>query len=160
MILNWKGDGVLIVTPIDVKAIEAVMADPNLSKEEKKDKSDALRTGPKQVMVIPGWNDIDDAIWFKCRDHLTAKIDAGQIEEMVIEEKDDETGERKFVGMTPSDFKNRQGARNGPEQLVKIIRGCNSVATLEKWKKDESRDEIRRELLNRIEEMNKPPSAE
>jgi hypothetical protein len=157
MILNWKGDGVLVVTPIDVKAIEAVLADPNLSEKQKYEKEAALRTGPKQVMLIPGWNDIDDDIWFKCRDHLTDKIDAGKIEEMIKEEKDEATGEKRYVGMKPSDFKNRN-AVNGPEVLVKIIRGCNSVATLTKWKEGEGREEIRSEIFKKIEEMNKPPA--
>jgi hypothetical protein len=158
MILNWKGDGVLVVTPIDLAALEEAK---NIEDEKKRFEAEAaIRTGPKQIMLIPGWNDIEDEVWFKCQGHLTNKIDSGQIEEMIREEKDEITGEKKFIGMKPSDFKNRQGAVNGPEQLVKIIRGCNSVPTLEKWKKDESRDEIRREILNKIDEMNKPPVSE
>ena len=169
MIFNWKGDGVLTITPIDVSVPK------QFDKLDKKDREEAVRpyTDPvDQIVVIPGWNEVSDEIWDLCRPHITSKIDSGKIEELAREEEIPVLGEdgkpllneegkpkkeKKFVGVTVSDFKNRQGANFGPSRLVEIIRGCNSIATLTKWLDEDARDEIRTEIKKQIDKLNAPP---
>ena len=157
MIFNWKGDGALMVMPIDVEQYKSTWLIKD--KKAREEAIKVIEAPVNQVVIIPGWNEIDDSVWFLCRPHIIDKIDDGRIEEMVREEKD-EKGNKTFVGVTILDFKNRQGAILSPEKLVAIIRGCNSVKTLEKWKLQESRDEIRLEIANQIEKLNKPYTPE
>jgi hypothetical protein len=166
MILNWKGDGVLTVAPYDVKEFKQF---DSLSKRDREGAVREMSVPIDQVVIIPGWNEVADEVWFLCRDHLLNKIDAGMIEELVREEivgdidEDgkpvlDEKGAPKnkkvFVGATISDFKNRQGATYNPARLVEIIRGCGSIAVLEKWRSEDARDEIRAEIKNQIDKLN------
>jgi hypothetical protein len=153
MILKWNGDGPLSISPIDVEPYKTAWAIKDLREKEAIIKR--LQSPVKNVVLVPGWNEVEDNTWFLCRAHVVDKIDSGKIEELVREEKG-EDGEKKFVGVTISDFKNRQGAILNPEYLVKIIRGCFVVKTLEKWKALESRDEIRLEIVNQIDKLNKP----
>jgi hypothetical protein len=153
MILNWKGDGPLSVSPIDITPYKDAWAIKDIKEKEAVIKR--LQSPVKPVVLVPGWNEVDDNVWFLCRNHIIDKIDSGKIEELSREEKGDD-GAKKFVGITIGDFKNRQGAVYSPERLVQIIRGCNVIKTLESWKKQESRDEIRLEIAFQLEKLNKP----
>lgn len=157
MIVNWKGDGVLAVQPIDVAPF--IEAQKITDRKRREEEIRIINQNVKPVILAPGWNEVDDSLWDKCRDHLTNKIEDGSIEEM-SKEVTDEAGNKKYVGMRPSDFKNRQGALNGPEQLVKIIKGCNSVPTLQRWIEEEARDEIRFEMKKQLEKLVEPPKEE
>jgi hypothetical protein len=42
-------------------------------------------------------------------------------------------------------------------EALKVVLDTWNIDTLEKWRKDESRDEIRAAISNQIEEVNKPP---
>jgi hypothetical protein len=153
MILNWKGDGALVVSPIDVDLYEEAN-----KIEDRVEREGAIRnliTPIKQVAIIPGWNDVDDAIWFKCRKHVDALIDSGKIEEMSKEVKDSE-GNTSYVGMTISDFKT-QNKVNGISKLSEIIKGCHSLETLKKWKSMDAREDIRKEIMDKMDLLNAPP---
>jgi hypothetical protein len=115
---------------------------------------------------------MEDSLWFLCRDHLVSKIDAGMIEELnreevvdavdadgkpVLNDKGEPMKKKTFVGATIADFKNRQGAVFSPAKLVEIIRGCNSIKVLEKWRKEDARDEIRAEIKEQIDKLNEEP---
>lgn len=156
MIVNWKGNGVLAVQPIDIAPF--VEADAITNHKEREETIRVINKNVKPIILAPGWNDVEDAVWFKCEAHLKDKIDNGQIETMA-KEVAEEDGTKKLIGMRTVDFKNRQGVSNGPDVLVKIIKGCNSVGTLEKWLKEESRDEIRFEMKQQLEKLTAPPSG-
>lgn len=169
MIFKWKGDGVLTITPVDVNVLK------QFDKLDKKAREETIRLYVEpieQIVVIPGWNEVSDEVWDLCRPHITKKIDSGMIEELAREEDVpvvdaegkpvlDAEGkpkkEKKYVGVTISDFKNRQGANFGPTKLVEIIRGCNSIAVLTKWREQDARDEIRAEIKEQIDKLNAPP---
>jgi hypothetical protein len=169
MILNWKGDGVLTVAPYDLKKFKEY---DHLSKREREGAVREISVPMDQVVLLPGWNEVADEVWFLCRDHLIAKIDSGMIEELIREEFVEDVGEdgkpvldekgepkkkKAFVGATISDFKNRQGAVYGPARLVEIILGCNSTVVLEKWRTEEVRDEIRLVIKNQLDKLNEAP---
>jgi len=171
MIFKWKGDGVLTVTPFDVNVFK------QFDGMDKKAREEAVRPYAEpvdQVVIIPGWDEVPDAVWDLCRPHIVNKIDSGMIEELAREEEVpvldaegkpvvDANGkpktEKKYVGVTIADFKNRQGAVFNPAKLVEIIRGCNSVKTLQQWKDKDARDEIRAEIKDQIDKLNAPPTV-
>jgi hypothetical protein len=169
MILNWKGDGVLTVAPYDLAEFKKY---DGLSKRDREGAVREISVPIDQVVIIPGWNEIPDAVWFLCRGHLVNKIDSGMIEELIREDFEEELDEKGtpvldekgvakkkkvFVGATIGDFKNRQGAVYSPARLVEIVRGCNTIATLEKWLKEDARDEIRAEIKDQIDKLNEKP---
>lgn len=163
MLVNWKGTGddagVLVVAPIDITPFKEVDA-KGLGRKERQEALKGASVPAKQIPILPGWNEIDDAQWFLCRPHLVNLIDSGQIEEISREEKDPETGAISYVGLKITDFKNKQGAVHSPEKLVQIIRGCNSLDTLTKWLAEEVRDEMRLEIKKKIDELNTPSKQE
>jgi hypothetical protein len=157
MIINWKGEGVLTVQPIDTAPF--IEAQKNTDRIRRTEEIRDICQNVDAVVFTPGWNEIDDAVWFLCRAHVMKKIESGQIEEM-SKEAVDENGNKIFVGMKPSDFKNRQGAANGPEMLVTIIKGCYSMPTLKRWIENEVRDEIRMEMKKQLELLTDPPKED
>jgi hypothetical protein len=128
MLVKWKGDGINSVKPIDSE-----MKDP------------AAAALVQSVLLYPGWNDVPDNIWDKCKIHLVDMFARGMIEEKSKKDKDEE-GNDIYIGKSFADV-----AARDPQGAVEIVRECYNTAVLASWIEMTSRDEVRSAIKTQIE---------
>lgn len=126
MLVNWKGDGMCYVLPVD---------------PEEKDQAKAALLKP--VVLYPGWNDVPDNQWKLCKIHLQEKILGGAVEEIAEKVK---TG----VG---EDYVGRSFAVicKQPNKAIEIVKNCFNVECMQKWLTEIERDEVRVAIKSQIE---------
>ena len=156
MLINWKGDGILAVQPIDVEPVKLAQKIPN--RKEREEELRVITVNADPVIITPGWNEVPDEVWNLCRDHLKQKIIDEQIVELSKEETDDKRV-KTFRGMTITDFK-QQNATNGIQKLLSIVADCNNVANLKNWIEIETRDGVLKEMKIQLEKLTSPPTEE
>jgi len=128
MVINWKQARVLIIPLIDIatKQIEP--------------------TG--RVILLPGMNEVSEANWKICKQHLT-KHDFLSIEEIKSDVK-----VAIVEGLEKSEKKNTKEFHEFPIELAeKAIDDCFDMKTLNAWKKKESRPDIRAMILSKIDKI-------
>ena len=83
-----------------------------------------------QIMLIPGTNEITDDEWAAIKSLVATEIKLGEISVMNVESKKSKDGKARSLKEVPFSI-----ARD-------IIAKCNNPATLKKWYKEETRDEV------------------
>lgn len=126
MLVNWKGDGMNSVLPVD---------------PEEKDQVKAALLKP--VILYPGWNEVPDNQWKFCKIHLQDKILGGMVEEIAEKVKTEE-GE-DYVGRAFATICKQ------PSKAIEIVSNCFNVTCLQKWLGEIERDEIRVAIKGQIE---------
>lgn len=133
MVINWKQARVKIIPLVDP------------------DKKDVQVS--KRVILLPGMNHVDNEDWDICKKILT-KYDMTNMEVItenviVVEEvKKDGKTSKKEVKKETSEFKEFSF-----ELAEKAIDDCFDLKTLNKWKKDESRSDVRALILEKIDKI-------
>jgi hypothetical protein len=128
MLVNWKGEGMNMVPPIDPEEKDAAKA--NLI---------------KQVMLYPGWNEVPDNLWAFCKIHLRNYVEREMIEEISTKTKD-EQGLEIYVGVPFVDI----AARN-PNKAAVIVQNCYNIPCLKNWLEGTGKDEIRALIRSQVE---------
>ena len=115
----------------------------------------------KNLVLLPGYNEVSEEDWNKARNHA-------QIADYIKRGFFEEVGEVKELPQTEEEKKN--GKKNGKkkskikeiplgklkaEKALEVVNDTYQIETLEKWRKVESRDEIRAAIANQIEAINK-----
>ncbi len=104
--------------------------------------------GNKTVRMFSGPNLIPDEIWLRVRPNLTDRIGAASEDKTFTEigmEVKGEKGKQTFT------FKSL--AQLEVKAASAVIEKCLDVEALEKWKHEVSREDLRLQILNRIEFM-------
>lgn len=114
---------------IKSKPERVVMVPKNTTKGKKVKSKD-------MVQFLPGYNEIDDKDWNAIQKNCKKKLDSGDME---ILKKDDEAV--SFLEI----------AKEDPDSAREVIRATYRIDTLEKWRKETSRDELRAEIMNQID---------
>jgi hypothetical protein len=132
MIVNWKKEkaGLLTVS----KMIKGVIV--------------------KTISILPGHNEINDDDWEGIKGQLQSKIDEGHIEVVakeVVKEIELENGKTKTKKSTATKL-----AELEPDQALEIVQNTFDIKTLQKWRKSETRDEIRAAVADQIEFVKNP----
>lgn len=130
MLIKWKGDGVVSVSPID-----ASMEDP------------AAANLIKPVLLYPGWNDVADDIWEKCRPHMVNYFAADMVEEINKKDKN-EKGDDIYIGILFSDIAARK-----PNEATELVKNCYVKKTLEDWRDQINRPDIRNQIDDQIKKI-------
>jgi hypothetical protein len=140
MIINWKkaGAGVLVIPCMNTN-----------------------RKVVKHMRLIPGHNDVRKKDYEQAEEHLKRYIDAGTME-IIVEEverksaKPVKKGEERKSEKVLKKVKNISKIKKSAK-VLKIVQDTWDVDTLESWRIDEGRDEIRAAISNQIELVNKEP---
>ena len=125
MIVNWKGNGV-IVTPI---------------KPNKKIKG----SGKGSVCMIPGINNVHPGDWRLIEQHLTDKIKSGKL--IVIAEKET----KQVKGKEVVEYTEKKIEDMDIKELNKILSECNDLKSLIKWEEETADQEKRFAITKRKE---------
>jgi hypothetical protein len=128
MLVNWKGEGINMVPPIDPDEKDAAKA--NLV---------------KQVMLYPGWNDVPDNLWKFCKIHLKDSIENEMVEEIATKQKGEDNIEI-YVGVPFVDI-----AAKSPNKAAAIVKNCFNIPCMENWLEGTGRDEIRALLRSQLD---------
>jgi len=115
------------------------------------------------VNLLPGHNDVPDDIWALGRKHCDNHLSAGNLVEIgedkpvkVMEEQvNPETGKKEKVSVEKIVTSPLTLKKMSPQKAIEVVKDTYSLDTLNKWRKEETRDEIRAELLNQIELIEK-----
>ena len=131
MLINWKGDGksdrILTCPAIDTEYTGALVAKDDL------------------VVLIPGWNEIDDDSFKKIYPHIRYLIEAGQIE-FYCRRENGEDGAVTFVGQPLRDIR--------ADKARDIVKGCFNMTNLKEWIEDmKITTEIRHLIDRQIEDI-------
>ena len=109
------------------------------------------------VVLAPGFNDVPDVEWMEARDTAKRDIDTGRItEEWVKAEKVKGSAEpllsREVDGvvMVPAVLKDINRPR-----VIDLVKNTYHVPTLNKWIDEELRQDVRREIMRRLDEITK-----
>lgn len=144
MIVNWKGERVLSV-PVIYK---------NRKKGDGGENVTEIRHVGSQsnVVLIPGYNDVDDAEWRRIQRHLQRYLDTGKMEIEFKKEKDEESDRYIVVGVPLR--------RVQPRKAMVMVKGCYNLETLKLWQQGgrpdyevEVRDEIRAAIKDQMEKI-------
>jgi len=97
----------------------------------------------RTIFFLPGNNEISEDDWKKIKSNkqIQEEIKMGDIEEI--------------YGVDESNKKTTSIKEMKAEDAIKIISETYDLKTLKKWRKQDSRDEVRSELKNRIEYINR-----
>lgn len=139
MIINWKGQGLLMVPIIEDENVRTLGGVPQVG-------------GEQQVRILPGYNDVPDEVWFKIRVHLKDHILNGKLEEFVVTKKDEATGELIERGASLR--------RQTVPKAREIVINCFNVDSLVLWLKGsetmemEERADIRVLIDEQIKSIN------
>lgn len=137
MILNWKEERLNVIPIPAGKPVKGYEAD--------------------SVILLPGVNEVPDEVWKKIRPSLISHLNARNlitIEENKIIEKEgkpDKNGKIEKIKEKTSIPK--KFTELDPEECLSLIAQTNNLPTLEKWKKEEKREDVRIALMERLNEV-------
>lgn len=97
------------------------------------------------VMLLPGTNEVSDDEWEAIKPLLTTEIKNKEIQQISVESKKAGTGKARNLCDVPSNI-----ARD-------IITKCSNPATLKKWFKEETRDEVLLAVTKRMRKLKLDP---
>lgn len=118
-LVNWKRECVNVV-PVDV---------PN-KKQGKAEKVQSKRN----IIFLPGWNEISEKDYEKIQKTISKHLDAGNFE---------------VLACSFSELEQE------PEKALSIIRNTYKIELLEDWRKKTAKDEFRSVIMNQIELVEK-----
>lgn len=134
MIINWRKER-LNVIPITRKV-----------------QADKKAVVVNKIVLMPGYNEVDDSFYADLKKILKRHLDAGNVEFVQVDKGDGSKG--KATAKTISDLP--------AEEAAEIVKKTNNPETLKKFKKAEKRDEVRSVIKDRQEEVqdfiNKKPN--
>lgn len=132
MFINWKNDRVKVIP---------------LIAEARKDAVDKKST----LILLPGINDIEDKIWEVVKEYSSIKRDL-KVESLIeVTVKKKTTNGLKIT----TEFKELSQI-----EAEKLVAKTVSIVTLKKWKKVDSRPDIRATIQDRIKEIKNYNSKE
>lgn len=133
MIINWKGDGLLMVPVIEDTA-------PSRG-------GVPLVGGEVQIRILPGYNEVLDSVWFKIKPHVQDLIFDKKLDEYVSTKKADDTGELVEKGVP---LRRQQVAK-----AREMVLNCFSIDSLVMWLKgsDDYEAEERADIRVLIDEQ-------
>jgi len=126
----------------------------------------------KNIMFLPGYNEVSEADWNKARKHEQVQDyikrgffeEVGTVKEEVVEvpvmdkkgkEVKDEAGKVKTEKKKVEVIEEVKLSELDAEKALSIVNDTYMIDTLEAWRKEEGRDEIRAAIANQIEKINK-----
>ena len=101
----------------------------------------------RPVRLLPGANNVDNAVWERARPHVLTRLGV-TFTEIGVEVKKDAKG--KEAGISFKKFEELS-----VKEASELVKKTLDVKTLHEWKSATSREDIRREILDQIEEMEK-----
>lgn len=96
----------------------------------------------KNVIFLPGWNEIDEKTWKVIEGNCQLRLKDGQLEVLKLTVD----GKEQLITFT-------QLRKENSEKAVEVIQNTFSVETLKKWKKSTEDAEIRLAIVNQIEKI-------
>jgi hypothetical protein len=130
MLINYKPEKAHILT---------VALIPVTEEQEK------LKQERGQVKLLPGVNEVTDNEWAVMKAHVEAKIKSGVIaviETDVKKSKESPDGKARNLKKTPA------------KKAVELIKECVSPDTLKKWYQEETRQELRLLIVEKMRSLN------
>jgi hypothetical protein len=88
------------------------------------------------IQFLPGYNEIDEKDWNAIKNNCKRKLDSGDMEILKVENK-----AVSFLEI----------AKEDPEGAREVIQATYRVETLERWRKETPRDELRAVIMNQID---------
>jgi len=107
-------------------------------------KAKEVKLTRNQIQLLPGTNEITDDEWLVIKDHIKRDIDSGiivPIEKTVTKSKRSPDGTAKNLIEMPT-----------PE-AVSFVDNCNNPETIAKWYQEETRDEVRVRIIEKMKEL-------
>ena len=98
-----------------------------------------------QVQLLPGTNEVTDAEWEVMKPHLTREIKNGVISTIEV----NAAKSKKTPDGKAHDLKNMPA-----REALTIVGECVNPDTLAKWHHEETREEIRLAIIERMKELN------
>ena len=111
------------------------------------------------VHLVPGWNDIDDAVWEKIKPDIadrmkTPETGVAQIEIITMQQKSDPDGDGKVkVTIVPKPFLKLDSVT-----ACEVVKGTFRKKTLDAWLESDGRSDVRASIMNQLESL-KPKKA-
>jgi hypothetical protein len=99
----------------------------------------ALKLVRSQVQLLPGTNEVTDDEWTVMKSHLTREIAAGEISVIEKETK---------KGAKAHDLKSIEA-----KDATELVANCVNPDTLKKWYQEETRQEIRLAIVEKMKEL-------
>jgi hypothetical protein len=109
------------------------------------DPKDPKSYSRNNIMLIPGTNEITDEEWAAIQSLITTEIKNKEIVQIMVESKKTKNGKARNLCDVPSNI-----ARD-------IITKCSNPATLKKWFKEETRDEVLLAVTKRMRKLKLDP---
>ena len=97
-----------------------------------------------QVQLLPGTNEVSDGEWIVMKEHLKRELETRvivPIEKEVTTSKRAPDGKAKNLKEMPT------------AEAVALVDNCNNPETLTKWHREETRDEVRVHIVERMKEL-------
>ncbi len=115
-------------------------------------KTDSLLVTPLKDKInsetlFPGYNFIEDKIYKEIANDLKRYVDQGRME-ILGEIKTVKQNNKNVTKVYSKDLKDFEG-----NKAIEIVKNCNNRKTLEKWKKEDSRDEVRIAIKEKIDDI-------
>lgn len=109
-----------------------------------------------KIVLLPGMNEVKEEKWKSARHNVLDQINRKIINEIHAEVKvekkvveDPETKEKKSI--TTTTISAKQLSKIPAKDAEEIVKKTFNLETLKKWKKKESRESVRMEIMNQIE---------
>lgn len=117
------------------------------------------------ISLVPGYNEIPDTIWVRCRKNALGLIELGILTEQWVKiDAEDAKGYLESL-VLPSDIGTETKKRLVPakfadvdrkgQKVSKIVLGTFDVPTLQTWLDTDLRQDVRLELMKQIDGINK-----
>jgi len=156
MIVNWKGDGLKVISVIDASSGKKVITGTvtllpghNIVKDtdwENMEKQDSLQLSIKSGRLVPIGKQAEKVI----KENVVKIVEEEDEDGNISKKKKIEKKEKKITATEPILLKDMKA-----EEARQIVKDTYNLETLEAWRKDEGRDEIRAEIANQIDFVNR-----
>lgn len=138
MIVKWNEDR--------LKVVPVTSAKKEMMKEVKN------KSGKANIILLPGTNDVHNGDWEIAKEHLALDIKLKRIEVFSDVEakkvKGKDGKEKTNIKESPKSL-----SRFDPDEASVLIKECNNMETLKYWKQKDKRDDVRSEILSRMDEI-------
>ena len=109
------------------------------------DPKDPKSYNRSMIQLLPGTNEITDDEWDAIQPHIVSEIKNKEIVQLVVESKKAKDGKARKLSEVPANI-----ARD-------LISKCSNPATLQKWFKEETRDEVLLAVTKRMRKLKLDP---
>jgi hypothetical protein len=114
-------------------------------------------TTPKFVTLVPGMNDIPDAVWNKIRNNerIATYVKRGDIV-LPYAETVEPTPEKKKAGAGPKELTAKEFKELKAEEQEAIIKETEQIALLKKFKKSGAKESVKAFLNDKLDRAEHP----